>query len=451
MRFPSRVEPQRAEPCPFEGFMILRISLSNILSRLILLVVLIAACALLIYITIQNFVAGSFGDARYKFDRSMLSHAVERFPNSATLNYRFAQSEMLEVKGDLASAEQHALTAIRLSPNNFNYYLVLASIQEARGDHLAAEASIRNALQLSPSDIEARWQLANLLVRRGRLAESLEEFRHAVSYKKTLLPASLDLVWSVSGGDLQAVRSITNTDSESVLTLARFLLGNSHADEAVEVLRSFDRDSLGADPRSPEFIEQLIRIGRIDLARDLWEAVAGDGQPTIIHNGSFEDAPAKRFPQFDWNLAQSDYARIEVDQKTARTGSRAVRITFAGRDTTRLDQEIKQVVALRAGARYRLECYVKTNDLVTPEGPRIVISNFATSIMLARSEPVASGTSDWQLLAFDFVAPQSDKSNSTAIQISIKRTPKYAYDDPTRGTIWFDDFTITEQPLKLSK
>ena len=29
--------------------------------------------------------------------------------------------------------------------------------------------------------------------------------------------------------------------------------------------------------------------------------------------------------------------------------------------------------------------------------------------------------------------------------VSIVRLPRYGYDEPTRGTIWFDDFKLTEQ------
>jgi hypothetical protein len=191
-----------------------------------------------------------------------------------------------------------------------------------------------------------------------------------------------------------------------------------------------------------------MRAGRIDLARDVWEIFEGNGQQAIIHNGSFEYAPTKRFTQFDWSLTESNYARIDIDQTTARTGSRSIRINFAGRDTTRLDQEIKQIVALRAGVRYRLECYAKTDDLVTPEGPRVVVSDSATSSMIARSEPVKAGTNNWQVLTIDFVAPQSGKSNASGVQVSIKRLPKYAYDDPTQGIIWLDDFSIVEQSSK---
>jgi len=33
----------------------------------------------------------------------------------------------------------------------------------------------------------------------------------------------------------------------------------------------------------------------------------------------------------------------------------------------------------------------------------------------------------------------------SAVLISIKRKPKFSYDEPTRGTVWFDDFSLKEQ------
>jgi len=32
-----------------------------------------------------------------------------------------------------------------------------------------------------------------------------------------------------------------------------------------------------------------------------------------------------------------------------------------------------------------------------------------------------------------------------AAVLSIVRKPAFSYDDPTRGSIWFDDFSITEE------
>jgi hypothetical protein len=62
---------------------------------------------------------------------------------------------------------------------------------------------------------------------------------------------------------------------------------------------------------------------------------------------------------------------------------------------------------------------------------------------VAQSDPVAAGSNDWQHLVVDFTAPQSASRDAPAFYVTIKRKPKFSYDEPTRGTVWFDDFTLT--------
>jgi hypothetical protein len=145
--------------------------------------------------------------------------------------------------------------------------------------------------------------------------------------------------------------------------------------------------------------------------------------------------------QFDWAISPSNFARVAVDTAYARTGAHSLRVDFLNRDTTRLDGEVRQLIPARAGARYRLSCFVKTEGLVTTEGPRIVVEDRKTSKAVAESEAVAAGSNDWASLTLDFIAP----AGSTALIIKIKRLPRFSYDEPMRGSIWFDDFTLTEQ------
>jgi hypothetical protein len=109
-----------------------------------------------------------------------------------------------------------------------------------------------------------------------------------------------------------------------------------------------------------------------------------------------------------------------------------------------LDGEVTQVVLLRPGARYRLEAFVKTDALESPEGPRLVATN-DTNEWIAASDAVGSGTSDWQKLALEFQSPQAG-AQTIAVTVSIKRKPKNPiYDEPTRGRVWIDDVRLTEQ------
>jgi hypothetical protein len=43
-------------------------------------------------------------------------------------------------------------------------------------------------------------------------------------------------------------------------------------------------------------------------------------------------------------------------------------------------------------------------------------------------------------VTLEFVAP----ADWGALLLTIKRIPKFSYDDPTRGTLWLDDFSLTE-------
>jgi hypothetical protein len=193
-------------------------------------------------------------------------------------------------------------------------------------------------------------------------------------------------------------------------------------------------------------LNSLIAAGGLGPARALWgELAAGDAQGTLVWNGGFESDGLKDFVQFDWSFGRSEYARFAMDTAVAHSGSRSLRIEFAGLDTTKLDNEIRQLVIVRPGARYSLECYAKSSGLETPEGPRVVVSTSSSPVWIATSEPVAQGSNDWQRLAVEFVAPQIASGATSAVYVSIKRKPKFSYDEPTRGTVWFDGFLLKEQ------
>ncbi|HET9533001.1 MAG TPA: hypothetical protein VFQ92_21780, partial [Blastocatellia bacterium] len=341
---------------------------------------------------------------------------------------------------NLDSALSHALRAVQLSPNDYNNYLLLATVEEMRNDRASAEVSLRKAVSLAPNYTSTRWRLANLLLREGKAREALDEFNRAVISNRRYLPAALDLVWSVSGGSVEAVKEVARGDTESELALAHFLFRRSRLDEAVDIFKSAGRGARLASTDTPSFINGLIEKGRAEQARDLWlDLVGDDGARPLVWNGGFERDIVGSLSQFDWALTPSDYARPALDGGTARTGSRSLRIEFTNRDTTRLENEVRQMVALKAGARYRLECYVRTKDLITPEGPRLIVTKSNKSEEIASSDPIAAGTSDWQRIAFEFVAPADGIAH-----LSIKRTPRFSYDDPTSGVIWFDDFDIKE-------
>ncbi|HST22479.1 MAG TPA: tetratricopeptide repeat protein [Blastocatellia bacterium] len=425
--------------------MTIEFNLKNIATKLVVVVLALVAFALLVILIASRFIVGTLSDDRFIYGRETLVVPLEYFPNSARLNARLAEAELLESDRDLARAEQLALRAINLSPFNYRYQLTLASIKEAQGDRTTAEEALRSAIALAPNDRNVHWRLANVLLRQGKLAASVDEFRIVTDADIHLLPVTLDLIWRASRGSVEAVEAVAGNDAKARLPLAQFLVRQSKFAEAANVFRSIDRNARLASMESAGLLNSLVAADNLALARDLWVSLIAEGNASaqLVWNGGFESDILKNFSQFDWTFGRSEYARLTIDTSRPHSGSRSLKMEFLGRDTTELKDEIRQLVIVRPGARYRVECYVKSENLVTPDGPRLVVTDRG-STWIAQSDPVVAGSNDWKLLSVEFVAPKA-VGDSSAVYISMKRKSKYGYDEPTRGAIWLDDFTMKEQ------
>ena len=453
--------------------MVLRVRLENGLVRGVAGVLAFVGLGLLTLLIVSNFVIGMFVDARTPLHRDQMESLIAISPGSARLYGRLAEAELADPDRDLDAASENIREAIALSPYDYNLRLLAASIQEASGDRSAAEASLRSARALAPGSSAAHQRLGNLLLREDKLAESLEEFRAACAADDSLLPGTLDLVWRVmkappggaplaagttsgksppeggtlnasSPGALAAVEAVTPVDPASQMRLAQFLIKQSRPVEAGLVFSRTDRAERLRFPETGPFLTTLIQSGNGALARSLWADLIGanPAELPLVWNGGFESTIGKTLNQFDWTIAPTDYARVSIDTGTVHSGSRSLRIDFAGRDTTRLDGEIKQVVVLRPGGRYRLEFYVRTDALVSPEGPRIQVAESGSGKVTAVSDAIPPGTNDWRLMSLEFTAPEGNPSAGMTMMMSVIRKPRFSYDEPTKGTLWLDDFRL---------
>lgn len=426
--------------------MLIQIEVKELAGKLIAIISVLVMCALLGYAAVVNCAVGLLTDPQVSVSKELLAAGASFVPSSAPLNARLAQLEMVEGDRDIQSIERRATRAVNSSPWDYRHRLLLATIKEAEGDREAAERELQEAVALAPNNTEVHWRLANLLLREGKLARSVVEFRTANSANVALLPGTLDLLWRMSAGNLATVRAVTPRDPKSQLVLAQFLLKQKRASEAITLLSGIERDALVRLPEFPGFIDSLVSEGRIEEARGLWVGLVGGiyaqpGNPLPgIWNGSFESDSPKDLAQFDWAISRNEYAVPVLDSNTFHSGARSLRIDFTGRDTTRLDGQVKQTVIFRSGARYRLECYVKTEGLESPEGPRVVVSDLSTSAEIGTSGPIPNGSSDWRRITIDLTAPPTARAGV----VTIKRVPEFSYDKPTRGSIWLDDFVLTE-------
>lgn len=416
--------------------------------RVALVAIALIICGALGGLIYAHFILRAVTDPRLALAPEALLAASLRFPNSPRIYHRLAEAEMAGAVDDqklIPSALKHAERAVGLSLWDFKSRRLLGGLQELNGDQENAEKSLRAAVKLAPNHAETNWALANILLRRGKLNESLEHFRMATRTNEDLLPLAFDLLQQSSGGDLNTLTAMVGKDPSAQLSLVQFFLDQSMTAEALNIFRGVDRDAKLTSPKSAAFIKSLMAAGQFETARNIWlDLISSSNDPSkqsggLIWNGGFEADSVVNLDHFDWTIAPTEYARMGIDTKVARNGSRSLKIAFAGRDTTKLLGEVRQLVVLRPGARYRLECYAKAGELLTPEGPRIAV--IGTGGVIASSQPVMEDATDWRRLVIDFVAP----ADSSPKFVGVVRVPRFSYDDPTRGVVWFDDFTLTQQ------
>ena len=410
----------------------------------------LAICACLLLAITKNFIVGALTDDRVgiTFDApafafitapltddriginpDVLATASSYLPNSPSLHLRLAEFHAPYGNENLKTAEFHARRAAHLSPNDYRPLLALAAVHEYKEDLPAAEEALRAALRLAPGNLEAHWRLGTVLLQRRQL-ESLGELRIAAAGNPAYLQAALDMVWSASGGNPATLNALV---PKAHLELARFLFQKSRVPESAAIFRQIPRDELLADTESSRYLNGLIGGGHTAIAYDLWLGLM-KGDPGFVWNGGFESDILLDFAQFDWSIQPNNYAQVSIDRNTAHSGHRSLRIDFLGRETTRLDKEITQTIRVNKGARYRLRYYCKSLDFVAPQAPRVVLSDTVIS------ETMVKDAEGWQEQSVEFSAEDD------FVAIAIKVQPKFSYEDPTRGTVWFDDFEIVELP-----
>jgi tetratricopeptide (TPR) repeat protein len=423
--------------------MIVHFSVESLLTRFMAGLITLAIFGGLVFSAIWYVIIGTLTDDRIPIPREVLQAGVHYFPDSPRLHARLAEAHMQGVERDLAQAELHIRRAITLLPKEYTYRLLLGAILEAQGSRAEAESAYREALRLAPNYLDVHWRLANNLVRQGKVNESLEYFRYAASHNLGLLPNAYDLIWNLSGGSIEAVTTITGAEPKAQLALAEFLVKQAKFTEGANIYRRLERETRRTEPESATILNALIAANQIGLARELWGEIKSEennqAQP-LVWNGSFENDINPLLAQFDWILKDNNYARVAIDPQNAHTGTQSLGIAFLGKDTARLDDEIKQLVQVKPGQRYRLEYQYKVRELITPMGPRVVLIEPGSQGVLAASEPLPEGTHSWQQGSLEFTAPPT----SAAVSLQVQRIPKYSYDDPTRGYVWFDDFVLKE-------
>ncbi len=350
------------------------------------------------------------------------------------------------------SLDQHALEdslrhfeeAARLAPNDYRFWVSLGRARAQAGDSAGGEQALRRAVELAPAYADPRWHLGNLLLRAGRGDEAFTELRRAAEADPKLRPQIFSAAWVVFGEDVDAINRAAGGSAAARAELAVYVAGRGRFDDALRLWASLTPDEKREQRASGlSVVDALLAAKRhrsaLELARDVGGRDALKANVGEVSNPGFEEDidPASSNP-FDWKVKSVPQAAIGFDQSAKHGGARSLRVAFKS-PSVLVFTNISQTVVVEPGQTYRLEFYVRTDDLKSGGTPLVEVLDGADGkTVLGATPALENGTQDWQPQTLEFKAPPG----SEAVLIRVRREKCDDAVCPIFGLVWYDDFNL---------
>ncbi len=369
--------------------------------------------------------------------------AVRWAPGDPMTHWRLGSLEEKTFSAqNMAAAVAEYREAVRLSPNDYRYWMELGRALESSGDPESSEKALRRAVELAPAYSHPRWLYGNLLLREGKFEEAFNQLGRAAEADAQMRPQVFDLAMRVFDGDIDQIAKVTCATPAARVQFAVYLVNNQKFDEAMRTWSTITP----ADRRAQlalvkELDNALVQRKQFRKVLNIRREIQPDANlPVVgqIWNGGFESPlTSSHADPFGWVVNSRPAAQIAIDA-LAHTGQGSLRIAF--RAPAMLDKiQVSQIVVVEPGAQYRLEYYVRTLDLNSASTPVLSIVDAVDGTALSASEPVPSGTNDWQKITLDFTTNPKHDGITVGFNRAACSDTKIC---PIFGSVWYDDFNL---------
>lgn len=345
---------------------------------------------------------------------------------------------------DVAIAVQEYEQAVSLSPHDYRLWQALARARERAGRTSEAENAFRRAISLSEYYANPKWLFGNFLLRQGRTDDAFSHLRIAGSLMPSLQPQVLSLAWSVYDGDLTNVTRALGDKLSTRVLLIDHLVRLKRFDDALALWAEFrPQDKRYVTDTGEGLLHSLLEAKRFSDALQIWQDISPTGELTpgtgqMTNKGFEQDIALSNRDFFGWDIEEGDQPAITVDTIRYNGGARSLLLTFNSRTGGEL-RDVSQLVLVEKATRYRLEFYVRTEELKSLSTLVVeVIDADAGANKLASTTAVPPGTNDWSPVTLEFTTPET----TNIITVRITNAPCPSSVCPIFGKIWYDDFNI---------
>lgn len=330
---------------------------------------------------------------------------------------------------------------VRLAPYDFQWWIQLGRAYENAGDMQSAENALLQAVRLAPNYTLPHWQLGNFYVRQGREAEAFGELQKVAEGNAVYREQVFSIAWDYYDKDTAKLEQIAGNSPSVKATLAKFYAAKESAENSLRVWNSLSDEEKANHQDIAKLIAQALYDKRfyrssVQFVRQI--GIEPNANAETIENAGFENAISDETTPvyFGWRVLPVEKIEVKTDPNQKHEGNRSLRVLFSGFAGIELNN-LYQLVAVASPARYRLSFWLKTENLKSAGTPTVEIVNSNDDKIIAAGKPFPAGTTEWQQIQIDFATPE----NAEAVTVRMSRA--YCGNAcPIVGAIWLDDFKL---------
>ena len=348
-----------------------------------------------------------------------------------------------------AEGIRHFQRAIALSPLNRHYHADLASECESLGNTACADSEWELLARLCPMVPVYQSHAAQAYLRSSHLDKAVFGFEHLLKLDPAYGPESWFALRAVLDPDAIFTKTIPeNAAPEVKLSYVVFLSNQGDNDSAFRIWqRVVDENHPFPFSAAKPYLERLLDLARIGEAESVWHGLqrlrivatpARADAADLIFNGDFEQLPINA--GFDWRWPDPNaYLAIDFAAPGAYHGMHCLRIDF----TVSRNEEYEPVaefVRVFPNRSYRVEAYVRSEDITSDSGPRLRVSDTQFGSFPDVVSETIVGTTTWHPLRLDF----STGSQTQFIELSVWRPRGRLFPTEISGTFWMDQVSLKD-------
>jgi tetratricopeptide (TPR) repeat protein len=401
--------------------------------------VLLLVCSLAafyIWCAVRAYRAHQFAARR---DQVSLQRAIQLQPYDAS-NYDLLGQYFMWKGQDPHAAASQFQQAATLNPYASAYWVHLAQAENSLGNGQGQMMAIRHALAVDPTTPEVVWDAANLFLVQGQTDEALDQLAVVVRNDPNMAEVALDTGWRALGAVDPILRRLP-PDPAIYLKFVRVLVARQQWRAADQVWSSMLQLNREFDPRAALFyVDGLLAQRNVAGAQKVWQQLQENSASlrpyvtpgNLIVNTSFEHDFLNA--GFDWHYTSLPGIAVMLDSTQAYRGSESLLITFSGNAD---DAGVWQYVPVTPGTSYMASAWVRSEELESADGPRLVIYDAHKNTELGHSEETL-GTTSWHRVEATFSAER----DTALVVVRFSRNPG---DTRVRGQFWVDDVRLSQR------